>query len=92
MLSFKIVKVGIPPSSIGRQRTPQKNTVGIRSGENGHGQCCVQDALCEEVIVRRVVTLKKVYAFAEEELLLNRVVCCTEISSLKPSVTVDMLY
>ncbi|GBM79834.1 hypothetical protein AVEN_127150-1 [Araneus ventricosus] len=48
MLSFKVVNVGTPPRYIlDFKKSHRKKSREVRSGENGHGECCVQDAMCK---------------------------------------------
>ncbi|GBO35672.1 hypothetical protein AVEN_171732-1 [Araneus ventricosus] len=57
----------------------------ISNNPTGKSHIRVWRVLCtryNEYSTRRVVTLKEVYALAEEVLLLNKVLWCTEISSL----------
>ncbi|GBL87749.1 hypothetical protein AVEN_81356-1 [Araneus ventricosus] len=56
------------------QIIPRKKPHDVISRENGHGEFKMWST-------KRAVSLKYVYAFAEEVLLLNKVLWCTEISS-----------
>ncbi|GBL98321.1 hypothetical protein AVEN_174107-1 [Araneus ventricosus] len=48
MLSFKVVSVRTPPDRHWTSNNPTgKKSLKDRSEENGHGECCVQNAMCD---------------------------------------------